>query len=147
MQDEEDEENEDDSFALMQARMWHPEAVSADTQHTARAQRMHDIISMLVQIYGSKDLFINEYRRACWPSPFNPSRSGGRSRTHFWRLLLCPRQAPPPSYRQWMLASGMGIQFRPLYSSDICYKERAEPSTCCGAQGDAGGAPAGQAQF
>lgn len=62
MQDDGDEENETDAFALQQSQTWSPEPVNADLKHTAKAQRMHDIISMLVHIYGSKDLFINEYR-------------------------------------------------------------------------------------
>lgn len=42
---------------------WQPEPVSAGGQRPATpSQRAQDIISMLVQIYGSKDLFINEYR-------------------------------------------------------------------------------------
>ena len=47
---------------MEQMKSWVPEPVNADLKHTAKAQRMHDIISMLVHIYGSKDLFINEYR-------------------------------------------------------------------------------------
>jgi hypothetical protein len=62
VQEEDDEEQEDDAFALQQSQTWSPEPVNADIQNTAKAQRMHDIISMLVHIYGSKDLFINEYR-------------------------------------------------------------------------------------
>jgi len=61
-QEEDDEEQEDDAFALHQAQTWSPEPVNADIRNTPKAQRMHDIISMLVHIYGSKDLFINEYR-------------------------------------------------------------------------------------
>lgn len=60
--DDDDEENETDAFAMEQMKSWVPEPVNADLKHTAKAQRMHDIISMLVHIYGSKDLFINEYR-------------------------------------------------------------------------------------
>ena len=60
--DDDDEENETDAFAMEQMKSWVPEPVNADLKHTAKAQRMQDIISMLVHIYGSKDLFINEYR-------------------------------------------------------------------------------------
>lgn len=62
MQDDEDEEKEDDAFALHQFQTWEPEPESGDLRNPGRAQGMGDIISMLVQIYGSKDLFINEYR-------------------------------------------------------------------------------------
>lgn len=49
-----DEENEDWD-------KWMPDPVDADpTKSTQR--RMSDIISMLVNVYGSQDLFVNEYR-------------------------------------------------------------------------------------
>ena len=62
LQDEDDEEEEDDEYALHQFNTWSPEPVNMDIRSPAKARRMHDIISMLVHIYGSKDLFINEYR-------------------------------------------------------------------------------------
>ena len=62
LQDEDDEEEEDDEYALHQFNTWSPEPVNVDICSPAKARRMHDIISMLVHIYGSKDLFINEYR-------------------------------------------------------------------------------------
>ena len=35
---------------------------SATTNASSRRRRSSDIISMLVNIYGSKELFVNEYR-------------------------------------------------------------------------------------
>ncbi|XP_029034736.2 anaphase-promoting complex subunit 2 [Osmia bicornis bicornis] len=49
-----DEENEDWD-------KWMPDPVDADPAKSAQ-RRMSDIISMLVNIYGSQDLFVNEYR-------------------------------------------------------------------------------------
>ncbi|XP_076171887.1 anaphase promoting complex subunit morula [Ptiloglossa arizonensis] len=40
---------------------WMPDPVDADPAKSAQ-RRMSDIISMLVNIYGSQDLFVNEYR-------------------------------------------------------------------------------------
>ena len=39
---------------------WQPDPVDAPSKH--RGRRSADIISMLVNIYGSKELFVNEYR-------------------------------------------------------------------------------------
>jgi anaphase-promoting complex subunit 2 len=36
--------------------------VEADPSRTSKSRRLMDIISMLVGIYGSKELFVNEYR-------------------------------------------------------------------------------------
>merc|ERR1719402_970105 len=41
---------------------WEPDPVDADPTKTSRGRRSSDIISMLVNIYGSKELFVNEYR-------------------------------------------------------------------------------------
>ncbi|XP_076672379.1 anaphase promoting complex subunit morula [Andrena cerasifolii] len=49
-----DEENEDWD-------KWMPDPVDADPAKSAQ-RRMSDIISMLVNVYGSQDLFVNEYR-------------------------------------------------------------------------------------
>lgn len=62
-----DEEAETDEAALASADSWEPDPIDADPSRSARSRRMHDIISMLVGIYGSKELFITEYR--CTPSP------------------------------------------------------------------------------
>ncbi|DBA88589.1 hypothetical protein WJX77_003031 [Trebouxia sp. C0004] len=57
-----DDEAETDEAALASAESWEPDPVDADPSRSARSRRMHDIISMLVGIYGSKELFITEYR-------------------------------------------------------------------------------------
>ncbi|MEE6504666.1 hypothetical protein FKM82_005286, partial [Ascaphus truei] len=41
---------------------WMPDPVDADPGKTSSKRRSSDIISLLVSIYGSKELFINEYR-------------------------------------------------------------------------------------
>ncbi|XP_074654773.1 anaphase-promoting complex subunit 2-like [Tubulanus polymorphus] len=41
---------------------WMPDPVDADPAKTSKSRRTSDIISMLVNIYGSKELFVNEYR-------------------------------------------------------------------------------------
>jgi anaphase-promoting complex subunit 2 len=41
---------------------WEPDPVEADPSRTSKSRRLMDIISMLVGIYGSKELFVNEYR-------------------------------------------------------------------------------------
>ena len=67
-----------DNWAAFQAALqWQPDPVEIDLLHVQRKERGTDIISMLVAIYGSKELFINEYR--CGPSscisPCRPLRS------------------------------------------------------------------------
>lgn len=59
-----DDEAETDEAALASAESWEPDPIDADPSRSARSRRMHDIISMLVGIYGSKELFITEYRSA-----------------------------------------------------------------------------------
>ncbi len=41
---------------------WCPDPSDADPERRSQARRTSDIISMLVNIYGSKELFVNEYR-------------------------------------------------------------------------------------
>ncbi|CAL1295242.1 unnamed protein product [Larinioides sclopetarius] len=41
---------------------WSPDPVDADPAKTTESQRSSDIIGILVNIYGSKELFVNEYR-------------------------------------------------------------------------------------
>ncbi|GFS60495.1 anaphase-promoting complex subunit 2 [Trichonephila inaurata madagascariensis] len=41
---------------------WSPDPVDADPAKTTDSQRSSDIIGILVNIYGSKELFVNEYR-------------------------------------------------------------------------------------
>ena len=57
-----DDEAETDEAALASIDSWQPDPIDADPSRSARSRRMHDIISMLVGIYGSKELFITEYR-------------------------------------------------------------------------------------
>lgn len=62
-----DEDAETDEAALASAESWEPDPIDADPSRSARSRRMHDIISMLVGIYGSKELFITEYRCSFMP--------------------------------------------------------------------------------
>ncbi|XP_077299821.1 anaphase promoting complex subunit morula [Arctopsyche grandis] len=41
---------------------WCPDPVDADPNTSSKYHRSSDIISMLVSVYGSKELFVNEYR-------------------------------------------------------------------------------------
>ncbi|GIY73163.1 anaphase-promoting complex subunit 2 [Caerostris darwini] len=41
---------------------WSPDPVDADPAKTTESQRSSDIIGILVNIYGSKEMFVNEYR-------------------------------------------------------------------------------------
>ncbi|XP_072014527.1 anaphase-promoting complex subunit 2-like [Amphiura filiformis] len=41
---------------------WLPDPIDADPRRTAKSRRSSDIISTLVNIYGSRELFVNEYR-------------------------------------------------------------------------------------
>jgi len=50
----------DDWECLEDWENWQPDPVDAPSKH--RGRRSADIISMLVNIYGSKELFVNEYR-------------------------------------------------------------------------------------
>ncbi|XP_077986811.1 anaphase-promoting complex subunit 2-like [Glandiceps talaboti] len=50
-----DEENGD-------PETWQPDPIDADPAKTSKSRRSSDIISMLVNIYGSRELFVNEYR-------------------------------------------------------------------------------------
>ncbi len=53
------EDADTDEALLLAAEKWEPDPVDADSSMGASTQ---DVISMLVGIYGSKELFINEYR-------------------------------------------------------------------------------------
>lgn len=69
LQDVSDAEMDDDEAALAAADSWEPDPVTADPQRSSRTRRMSDIIAALVGIYGSKELFITEYRCALCRSP------------------------------------------------------------------------------
>jgi len=62
VEDVSDAEMDDDEAALAGAASWHPDPATADPTTSARQRRTGDIINALVGIYGSKDLFMNEYR-------------------------------------------------------------------------------------
>ncbi|KAJ6652016.1 hypothetical protein lerEdw1_015841 [Lerista edwardsae] len=53
------QESDDD---ISEPEDWVPDPVDADPGKSSSKRRSSDIISLLVSIYGSKDLFINEYR-------------------------------------------------------------------------------------
>ncbi|XP_069729188.1 anaphase-promoting complex subunit 2-like [Phaenicophaeus curvirostris] len=53
------QESDDD---VAEPEDWVPDPVDADPGKSSSKRRSSDIISLLVSIYGSKDLFINEYR-------------------------------------------------------------------------------------
>ncbi|KAK6627062.1 hypothetical protein RUM44_009539 [Polyplax serrata] len=40
---------------------WNPDPIDADTSKPSKSRRTSDVISMLVNVYGSKDLFVKEY--------------------------------------------------------------------------------------
>ena len=64
---EDDMKTDTDDWADFQAALqWRPDPVEVDLLRAQRKESGADIISMLVAIYGSKELFINEYR--CPPS-------------------------------------------------------------------------------
>lgn len=60
--DSEDEGIADDEEAWATAERWEPDPVEADPSRTSKSRRSMDIIGMLIGIYGSKELFVNEYR-------------------------------------------------------------------------------------
>jgi anaphase-promoting complex subunit 2 len=57
-----EESFEDDEDKMENWENWMPDPVDADSRKTSSSRRSADIISMLVNIYGSKELFVNEYR-------------------------------------------------------------------------------------
>jgi hypothetical protein len=64
-QADEDEVDADDWSGLLAALNWQPDPVEVDLVRRTR-ERSSDIITMLVAVYGSKELFISEYR--CGPA-------------------------------------------------------------------------------
>ena len=54
----------EDFEGLCGALSWQPDPAEVDLAGGGRRERGGDIIAMLVAIYGSKELFINEYRQA-----------------------------------------------------------------------------------
>lgn len=58
---------------------WMPDPIDADPEKHTQQSRKSDIISMIVDIYGSKELFVNEYRnllaeRLLTQLDFNPEK-------------------------------------------------------------------------
>lgn len=53
------QESDDD---ILEPEDWIPDPIEADPGKCGSKRRSSDIVSLLVSIYGSKDLFINEYR-------------------------------------------------------------------------------------
>jgi len=60
--DESDEEDNEDDPEKANHEEWTPDPIEADPTKTSKSRRNNDILSMLVHIYGSKELFVNEYR-------------------------------------------------------------------------------------
>ena len=92
---QEDDMNTDtDNWDAFQAALqWQPDPVEIDLLHIHRKERGTDIISMLVAIYGSKELFINEYR--CRPSSCTP---------HILRVPRCTVNSIWSSVRMYLLS-------------------------------------------
>ncbi|KOB76226.1 Anaphase-promoting complex subunit 2 [Operophtera brumata] len=82
---------------------WVPDPVDADPKGNSSDRRANDIISMLVNVYGSKELFVNEYRtlladRLLAQSAINTEREirylellklrFGESQLHFCEVML-----------------------------------------------------------
>ncbi|GLE11729.1 hypothetical protein PINS_up024316 [Pythium insidiosum] len=56
-QDDDSDDDEDISPDL-----WEPDPIDADPSKTSRSRSSDDILRILVNIYGSRELFVNEYR-------------------------------------------------------------------------------------
>lgn len=54
---DEESESEDQDF-----ESWEPDPVDADPTKSAKSRQTSDIISLLVNIYGSREVFVSEYR-------------------------------------------------------------------------------------
>jgi len=61
---EHDDSDDDEMIENSQVdwESWMPDPIEADPTKTSKSRRSSDILSMLVQIYGSKELFVTEYR-------------------------------------------------------------------------------------
>lgn len=84
-------------------KQWNPDPVDADPATPTKYRTSNDIISMLVNVYGSKELFVNEYRtlladRLLAQSIFNAEKEirylellkirFGESQLHFCEVML-----------------------------------------------------------
>jgi anaphase-promoting complex subunit 2 len=56
------EETERNSDEMNNWEVWNPDPIDADPEKHSANNKKLDIISMIVDIYGSKELFVNEYR-------------------------------------------------------------------------------------
>uniref|UniRef100_A0A2C9KE64 Anaphase-promoting complex subunit 2 n=1 Tax=Biomphalaria glabrata TaxID=6526 RepID=A0A2C9KE64_BIOGL len=56
------EENQQEDGNMVGWESWTPDPVDADPSTVSKNRRSADILSTLVNIYGSKELFVNEYR-------------------------------------------------------------------------------------
>ncbi len=61
-EDSDDREDETDLAAFENYTYWTPEPLELEMRAPTPGARPVDIISMLVDIYGSKEMFVNEYR-------------------------------------------------------------------------------------
>lgn len=74
------EENERNADEMTNWQNWNPDPIDAiETEKNSTQNRKSDIISMIVDIYGSKELFVNEYRnllaeRLLAQLDFNPEK-------------------------------------------------------------------------
>ena len=57
-----DDDSGEESVDINNWHKWEPDPVEAEPLKTSQASRSFDIVSMLISIYGSKELFIDEYR-------------------------------------------------------------------------------------
>lgn len=83
------EDGESDEAVLASSMAWEPDPVDADPTQSTRSRRILDVISMLVGIYGSKELFINEYRFAPAASCSQGFASLSRTWNSCYAALLC----------------------------------------------------------
>ena len=66
MQEPGEEGQEGDDAAVRSYETWEPPKATAGIGIAAPpAANSADVVAMLISIYGSKELFINEYRWAC----------------------------------------------------------------------------------
>ena len=56
-----DSEDDGDGDPSTMGENWTPDPIEADPRKTSRSRRSNDILSMLVHIYGSKELFVKEF--------------------------------------------------------------------------------------
>ena len=83
----EDDVDADDWDGLQAALKWQPDPVELGLVQQKARERNSDILTMLVSVYGSRELFINEYRcLSVHASP--PQRTQVTGRKVFCTLTL-----------------------------------------------------------